>query len=61
MNIFSRRNRPMHLGKYPMEKIQRVEKPTTYISDDVKRVPMRANFFTRAAMGDLGPNFLHEG
>ena len=51
MNVFSRRNRPMHMGKYPMEKIRRVEKPTTYISDDVKRVPMRANFFTRAAMG----------
>ncbi len=60
MNIFSRRNRAMHLGKYPMEKIQRVEKPTTYISDDVKRVPMRANFFTRAAMGDLGSKAQHE-
>jgi len=54
MNIFSRRSRPAHLGKYPMEKIRRVSRPTTYISDEVKRVPMRANFFTRAAKGDLG-------
>ncbi|MBT5047924.1 MAG: reductive dehalogenase [Rhodospirillaceae bacterium] len=60
MNIFSRRSRPMHMGKFPMEKIRRVDKPTTYISDDVKRVPMRANFFTRAAMGDLGKKAQHE-
>ena len=60
MNIFSRRNRPAHLGKFPMEKLRRVDRPTTYISDDVKRVPMRANFFTRAAMGDLGAKAQHE-
>ena len=60
MNIFSRRNRAAHLGRYPMEKIKRVDKPTTYISDDVKRVPKRANFFTRAAMGDLGKKAQHE-
>jgi len=54
MRWFSSKDRPMHLGKYRMEKIRRVEKPTTYISDDVPRVPKRANFFTRAAKGDLG-------
>ena len=54
MGILSRKRRPPHLGRYKMEKIKRVDKPTTFISDDVKRVPMRANFFTRAAMGDLG-------
>ena len=54
MLLFSRRSRPIHMGAYPMEKIRRVDRPTTYISDDVPRVPKRANFFTRAAMGDLG-------
>jgi reductive dehalogenase len=54
MNIFSRRKRPVHMGKFPMEKIRRVDSPTTYISGDVPRVPKRANFFTRAAKGDLG-------
>jgi reductive dehalogenase len=37
-----------------MEKIRRVDSPTTYISDDVPRVPKRSNFFNRAASGDLG-------
>ena len=54
MGLFSRRKRPLHLGKYPMEKIKRVDKPTTHISDDVPRVPKRASFFSRAAFGDLG-------
>lgn len=55
MRIFSRKNRPMHLGPYPMEKIRRVDQPTTLITDDVKPVPKRADFFVRAFMGDLGP------
>ena len=46
--------RPIHLGKYPMEKIKRVEKTTTLITDDVPRMPKRANFFVRSGMGDLG-------
>lgn len=54
MKLFSHRKRPMHLGKYPMHKIRRVEHPTTHISSDVKRVPKRANMFMRAAKGDLG-------
>ncbi|MGB0576123.1 MAG: reductive dehalogenase [Alphaproteobacteria bacterium] len=54
MRWFSQRKRPMHMGKYPMHKIKRVDQPTTFISDDVKRVPKRANMFTRAAKGDLG-------
>jgi reductive dehalogenase len=49
------RHRPLHLGRYPMEKISRRETPTTWISDSVPRVPKRANFFTRALHGDLGP------
>jgi reductive dehalogenase len=54
MRIFSNKKRPMHLGKYPMEKIKRVDKPTTLITDQVKRVPRRAGFFVRAYYGDLG-------
>jgi reductive dehalogenase len=38
-----------------MEKIKRVAQPTTRITGTVPRVPKRANFFTRAAFGDLGP------
>ncbi len=50
------RHRPWHLGRYPMEKIARVDRPTTLIVDDeVQRVPARHNFFVRARAGDLGP------
>ncbi|MDH3680549.1 MAG: Fe-S protein [Acidimicrobiia bacterium] len=49
-------HRPWHLGRYPMEKVPRVEEPTTLIiEDEVQRVPARHNFFVRAAAGDLGP------
>ncbi|MFQ5659435.1 MAG: reductive dehalogenase [Gammaproteobacteria bacterium] len=54
MQLFSRKRRPMYLGKYPMEKIKRVDKPTTLITDQIKRVPKRAGFFVRAFHGDLG-------
>ncbi len=54
MRVFSRKNRPMHLGAYPMEKIKRVDRPTTLITDAVKAMPKRADFFVRAFMGDLG-------
>ncbi len=56
MRIFSGRKRPMHLGRYKMEKIKRVDKPTTLITDKVKGVPKRAGFFVRAFYGDLGKN-----
>ncbi len=55
MAWFSSRKRPMHLGRYPMEKIRRVDKPTTLITDDIQRVPKRAGFFVRCAHGDVGP------
>jgi len=56
MNLFSRRKRPVHLGGYPMEKIKRVEQPTTLIIDDeVQRTPMRVSGFFRAGAGDYGP------
>lgn len=47
--------RPMHLGRYPMETIARVDQPTTLIlRDEIRRVPRRADMFTRAMAGDLG-------
>lgn len=43
-------------GVYPMERIKRVDEPTTRINaGDIKRQPKRAEFFTRAAFGDIGP------
>lgn len=37
-----------------MEMIKRVDRPTTRITDDVPRMPKRANFFVRSGLGDLG-------
>lgn len=49
-----RRRRASHLGPFPVEQLKRVDKPTTLIFDDeVPRVPSRANFYIRSAMGDL--------
>ncbi len=51
-------HRPLHMGRYPMEKIKRVDQPTTLILDDeVPRVPVRAGGFPRARNGDMGPKF----
>jgi reductive dehalogenase len=51
-------HRRLHLGRYPMERIARVDEPTTLIVDDeVERVPVRAGGFPRAANGDMGPKF----
>lgn len=55
MKFLSRRKRPPHLGPYPMEKIRRVDKTTTLITGNIKRVPKRASFFVRSRFGDLGP------
>ncbi len=47
--------RPLHMGRYPMERIRRVEEPTTLVlRDEIQRVPKRADLFTRALAGDLG-------
>ena len=43
------------LGPYPMEKLKRVEKPTTLITDNVQRVDEREQGFNRAGRGDFGP------
>lgn len=51
-------HRPLHRGRYPMERIKRVDEPTTLIiADEVKRVPVRAGGFPRAGHGDMGPKF----
>ena len=50
-----RARRPSHLSRYPMEQVTRVAQPTTAIfEDEIPRVPLRANFFSRARHGDLG-------
>jgi ferredoxin len=47
--------RPVHLGRYPMERVKRVDQPTTLIlRDEIRRMPKRADLFTRALAGDLG-------
>lgn len=47
--------RPVHLGRYPMERLRRVDAPTTLVlRDEIRRVPKRADLFTRALAGDLG-------
>ena len=61
MSLFKFKFRPPHLGKYPMEQVKRVDKPTTRIdTDKVKRVPLRAAFFTRPIFGDLGEKVKEE-
>ena len=48
-------SRPWHLGRYPMEKVRRVDEPTTLIiEEEVERAAARHNFFMRARAGDLG-------
>lgn len=50
------RHRAWHLGRYPMERVRRVDEPTTLIvPEEVQRPAVRHNFFTRARAGDLGP------
>jgi ferredoxin len=47
--------RPSHLGRYEMERIQRVDEPTTLVlRDEIRRMPKRADLFSRALAGDLG-------
>ncbi len=56
-----RKRRPSHFGPYPVEKLKRIDRPTTHIFDDeVPRIPQRANFYVRAERGDLGKRALKE-
>jgi len=55
MSFIKHKFRAPHLGKYPMETVKRVDKPTTRIDEEkVPRVPLRGSFFTRPRFGDLG-------
>ncbi|MBM3568529.1 MAG: Fe-S protein [Alphaproteobacteria bacterium] len=50
-----RARRATHLSPHAMERVKRVDRPTTLILDDqIPRVPKRAAFFQRAFHGDLG-------
>jgi len=47
--------RPLHMGRYPMERIKRCDTPTTLVDEpSIQRVPKRGDFFKRAQAGDLG-------
>jgi len=47
--------RPLHMGRYPMETIKRAAEPTTLVlREEIQRVPKRGDFFKRAEAGDLG-------
>jgi len=55
-NRRARQRRPGEWGRYPMEKVRRVEETTTFIIDDeVPRLPKRVNGFYRGHKGDFGP------
>ena len=56
-----RKRRPTHMSNYPLEQVDRVDRPTTLIIDDeVPQVSKRAEFFERAARGDLGEKSMIE-
>jgi ferredoxin len=44
------------LGPYPMEKLKKVARPTSLISDDIPRFDEREHGFARALRGDFGPS-----
>ena len=43
------------LGPYPMERLKKVDRPTTRITDDIPRFDEREHGFARAMRGDFGP------
>ena len=51
-DMMSRRGR---LGCYPMEKLKRVDNPTTKITENVARYDERQHGFSRVIRGELGP------
>jgi ferredoxin len=53
--------RPLHMGRYQMERIKRVDEPSTLVlRDEIKRMPKRADLFSRALAGDLGEKLAGE-
>ena len=51
-DILARRG---HLGPYPMEKLKRVERPTSIITDNIPRFDERQHGFARAMRSEYGP------
>ena len=47
-------------GPYPMERLKRVNQPTTRITDDIPRFDEREHGFARAMRGDFGPALVRE-
>jgi len=45
----------IQLGPYPMEKLKRVEQPTTKITGNIERFDAREHGFSKALRGDFGP------
>ncbi len=43
------------LGPYPMERLKRVDQPTTKITNNIQRIDVREHGFDRARRGDFGP------
>lgn len=43
------------LGPFPMDRLKRVDKPTTLITDSVQRIGFREMPLVKAALGDYGP------
>jgi ferredoxin len=53
--------RPLHMGRYEMERIRRVSEPTTLVlPGEIRRMPKRADLFSRALAGDLGEKLAKE-
>ncbi len=48
------------LGPYPLERLRRVDKPTTYVGPNIQRVSERQAGFIKAAWGDYGPRLQAE-
>ena len=47
-------------GRYPMEKLKRVDQPTSKITENIPRFDEREHGFARAMRGDFGPNLSRE-
>jgi reductive dehalogenase len=48
------------LGPYPLQRLKRVDRPTTYVGPNVERVSERQAGFIKAAWGDYGPRLQAE-
>ena len=54
-NMVDFAKRPFKDSRYPVEKLKRVDKPTTFVDEDrIPRSPKSSEFFLRAAFGDIG-------